>query len=62
MPDQDLQEHLDALDKRHLKSSGWQTTPLDNAAHDFVTPLLNKYLRDIEERAEAQESLESGFA
>ena len=48
--DVDLQNHLDELDKKDLKTSGWTTTPLDNVEHDFVTPLLNNYLADLEKR------------
>ena len=48
--DIDLQNHLDELDKKDLKTSGWTTTPLDNVEHDFVTPLLNNYLADLEKR------------
>lgn len=40
-------DHLDELDNRQLKSTGWITVPLDNVEHDFVTPLLNLYLEDI---------------
>ena len=48
--DVDLQQHLDELDQKELKTSGWTTTPLDNVEHDFVTPLLNNYLADLERR------------
>ena len=46
-PDREMMAHLDELDNRQLKSTGWITVPLDNVEHDFVTPLLNLYLEDI---------------
>ena len=46
--DEDLKAHLDELSKKELKTTGWTTTPLDNVEHDFVTPLLNNYLQDLE--------------
>ena len=49
-PDHDMQAHLDLLDKKDLKTTGWLTTPLDNVDHDFVSPLLTDYLKDLEKR------------
>ena len=40
------------LDKRELKASGWITEPLDNADHDYVSPLLFNYLDDLKQRQE----------
>ena len=62
VPDHDLQDHIDVLEKKDLKSSGWLTIPLDDTEHDFVSKLLNRYLQDLQGRAEAQERLENGFA
>jgi len=42
--------HLDLLDKKDLKTTGWLTEPLNNVDHDFVSPLLNNYLKDLEKR------------
>ena len=39
-----MKRHIDALDKAELKTTGWTTEPLDNVDHDFVTPLLDRYL------------------
>lgn len=47
VPDNDLQDHIDALEKKELKSSGWLSTPLINTDNDFVTKLLNRYLQDL---------------
>lgn len=52
-PDNDMQNHIDALEKKELKSSGWLSTPLIGTEHDFVTKLLNKYVQDLQGRAEA---------
>lgn len=62
MPDVDLQDHLDQLDKRELKTTGWLTSPLENVTHDFVTPLLKNYLADLKKRAVQHEDEEAGFA
>ncbi len=43
-------KHLDTLAKADLKTTGWTTTPLDNVDHDFVTKLLDNYLKDLEKR------------
>ena len=61
-PDHDMQKHLDLLDKKDLKTTGWLTTPLDNVDHDFVSPLLNNYLKDIEKRMAVHDKAESGMA
>ena len=61
-PDQDIRDHLNALDKMELKSTGWLTAPLDNVEQDFVTPLLNNYLKDLQKRAEFHDDPEAGFA
>ena len=50
LKDVDLENHLALLDKKHLKTTGWTTTPLENVEHDFVTPLLTAYLSDLQER------------
>ena len=61
-PDHDMIKHLDLLDKKDLKTTGWLTTPLDNVDHDFVSPLLNAYLKDIEKRMARHDNEESGMA
>ena len=50
------------LDKKHLRSSGWAVTPLENSEHDFITELVRKYIMDLEERSDNQERLEAGVA
>ena len=47
VPDNEMQSHIDALEKKELKSSGWLSTPLIGTEHDFVTTLLNRYLQDL---------------
>ena len=47
VPDKEMQNHLDLLDRADLKTTGWTTEPLENVDHDFVTPLLNRYLEDL---------------
>ena len=59
--DVDIKAHIDELDKKQLKSSGWLTEPLDNVEHDFVSDLLNRYLQDLEKRLEFQSSEEAGY-
>ena len=61
-PDREMQEHLDELDRRDLKTTGWTTVPLDNVDHDFVTPLLNTYLEDIATRIKKHDEEDAGFA
>lgn len=61
-PDKEMQDHLEELDRRDLKSGGWTTTPLKNVDHDFVTPLLDSYLGDILSRIKKHEKEDSGFA
>lgn len=54
--------HLDALDSSDLKSTGWTCIPVENADHDFVSPLLNGYLKDLEARIVKNEHKDAGFA
>ena len=61
-PDREMMAHLDELDNRQLKSTGWITVPLDNVEHDFVTPLLNLYLEDIQTRIKRHDAEDAGFA
>ena len=61
-PDYDMEEHLGLLDKKDLKTTGWITTPLDNVDHDFVSPLLNMYLKDLKIRIAHHDNEESGVA
>ena len=57
-----MKDHLDALDKRELKTTGWLTKPLDNVEHDFVTPLQQMYLTDLKERIANNDDEDFGFA
>ena len=57
-----MNAHFDALDKADLKTTGWRTEPLDNVDHDFVTPLLNNYLKDLQKRISKQDNKNAGFA
>ena len=59
--DVDMEAHLAVLDKKDLKTTGWTTTPLENVEHDFVTPLLNAYLKDLEDRRFQLEDEDSGY-
>ena len=61
-PDHDMVKHLDLLDKKDLKTTGWITTPLDNVDHDFVSPLLDMYLKDLKVRVAYNDKEESGVA
>ena len=60
--DKEMVKHLDTLDKKDLKTTGWTTVPLDNVDHDFVTPLLNNYLKDLDKRIVKHSSKEATFA
>ena len=60
--DKEMQAHLDLLDKKDLKTTGWQTTPLENVDHDFVSPLLDNYLKDLDKRIGAQAKQDTTFA
>ena len=55
-------KHLDLLDEKDLKTTGWLTTPLDNVEHDFVSPLLTDYLKDLEKRIAHHDKKDSGMA
>ena len=57
-----MEAHIELLDKKDLKTSGWVTTPLNNVDHDFVSPLLNNYLEDLEKRMAYHDKEESGMA
>jgi len=57
-----MKNHLDALDKADLKTTGWTTEPLENVDHDFVSPLLNRYLKDMNTRIEKHKKKDAGFA
>ena len=59
--DVDIEKHIDELDKRQLKSTGWIVEPLDNVEHDFVPDLLKRYLGDLEQRKRVQNDDEAGF-
>ena len=60
--DKEMQAHLDLLDKKDLKTTGWQTVPLENVDHDFVSPLLDNYLKDLDKRIGAQAKQDTTFA
>ena len=61
-PDYELRAHLDLLDKADLKTTGWTTTPLENVDHDFVSPLLTAYLKDLKKRIAKESDKDAGFA
>ena len=61
-PDHEMQAHLDLLDKADLKTTGWTTTPLNNVEHDFVSPLLTAYLKDLNKRIIKESDKDSGVA
>ena len=61
-PDIEMKHHLDVLDKADLKTTGWTTEPLENVDHDFVSPLLNRYLEDLSKRIEKHKKKDAGFA
>ena len=61
-PDHDMVNHLNLLDKKDLKTTGWLTTPLDNVDHDFVSPLLTNYLKDLKKRMARHDKQEAGMA
>jgi hypothetical protein len=50
IPDADIMAHFDELDRYGLKGTEWRQLPVDNPEHDFVTPLLSRYLDDLNER------------
>ena len=39
-----------AMGKHYLQEGAWLTEPLNNSDNDFVTPLVNQYLHDLETR------------
>lgn len=57
-----MKKHLDMLDKRDLKTTGWTVVPLNNVDHDFVSSLLSRYLKDLDKRIEKQNSTDEGIA
>jgi len=61
-PDREMCDHLDDLDGKDLKSGGWNCIPIDNVDHDFVTSLLDRYLKDLKTRMVDHSEKESGFA
>ena len=60
--DVEMLKHVDALNKAEIKTTGWTTEPLNNVDHDFVTPLLNRYLDDLNKRMMDHAKIDSGFA
>lgn len=57
-----MKKHFDLLDKKHLRTSGWKTTPLDNVNHDFISSLLKRYLKDLDERIFEHDREDVGIA
>ena len=57
-----MQLHLDLLDSKDLKTTGWLTAPLDNVDHDFVSPLINAYLGNLDKRIAKHAKEDAGFA
>ena len=48
--DADIVLHYRTLDKWGLKAEEWKCGPIENPEHDFVAPLLNSFLSDLEKR------------
>ena len=61
-PDKEMQDHLDALDSKELKSAGWTCMPVENVDHDFVTPLLDSYIKDLAVRMARHKNHHGSFA
>ena len=61
-PDREMCDHLDQLDGKDLKSAGWTCVPMANVAHDFVSPLLDAYIKDLGARMADHRNRNSGFA
>ena len=57
-----MSDHLDALDGKDLKSAGWTCMPIDNVEHDFVTPLLDHYIKDLAGRMAKQRHNKGSYA
>ena len=62
VPDKELNKLIDSLDKADLKTTGWTTTPLENVDHDFVSTLLNNFLKSLNKRKKLHDNEDSGFA
>ena len=56
-----MQDHIDELDKKELKSTGWTTTPLNNVDHDFVTNLIARYIDDVKTKMALYSSEKASF-
>jgi hypothetical protein len=41
---------MDDLDKYHLRATEWKTSPVTQPKHDFVNPLVERYLTDLSTR------------
>ena len=48
--DYDLKSHLEVLESYHIKGNDFQSFPLKDVQHEFVTDLLTKYIQDIKHR------------
>jgi ABC-type proline/glycine betaine transport system ATPase subunit len=48
--DKDYEDHIAALLKFHIPQSQWIMKPLQNPDNNFVDPLFNRYLIDLEQR------------
>ena len=45
-----MDKHIQQLERYNLKESEWSVQPLENARHDFVNDLMQRYLLDLRER------------
>jgi hypothetical protein len=57
--DVELVEHYKALDSFELRSAGWLSAPDNPVQFDFVTGLIESFLKDLEERGKLGNSEKS---
>ena len=62
LPDADIVLHYRKLDQYGLKSEEWKNGPLENPEHDFVSPLLDAYLTDLEKRQAHAKGPDASYA
>lgn len=61
-PDREMCDHMDKLEGKDLKSGGWSCIPIENVDHDFVSPLLDGYVKDLGRRIADHDHHNSGLA
>lgn len=57
-----MERHLEELDKKELRMSGWTMEPRENVTNDYVIGLLKRYMVDLEDRMLIHDKNESGIA